>query len=213
VNLEDQKLIQILQSAREVFLKYGVRSVNMDDISRHLGISKKTLYAYVKDKNELVQKAIHLQFEWEKNCLTEICCSGMNAIDELYEVSKFVAAQMQQLHPSVMYDLMKYHPEAIAMFREYKSQVVKTWLLDNMQRGIKEGYYRDDLNIPIISQLYMARMDNFFKEDVFPVSQFNISEVYLEVFRYHVRGIASERGLKYLIEKVKKEKQNLSGNL
>lgn len=193
-------------------MKFGVRSVNMDDIARHLGISKKTLYTYVNDKADLVSQSLQFQIDWEHQCLAGVCCKGLNAIDEFYEVSMFVASQFQQVHPSVMFDLMKYYPDAMTHFKRYKDEVVERWLYDNMQRGIQEGYYREDLKIHIIAKLYMARMEDFFKEDVFPPSQFNLQEVYLEIFRYHIRGIASAKGLDYLINKVNKIKENASSD-
>lgn len=212
VNQEDQKLEQIINGAREMFLKYGIRSVNMDDVARHLGISKKTLYNFVKDKNELVDLAVKHQIDNENRSLAALCCNKLNAIDEQYEVSKIIADQFKQVQPSVMFDLQKYHPSVMKHFEVYKEQVVSKWLYDNMERGVREGYYREDLNIPIIARLYLARMSDFFKEELFPSSHFDLREVYLELFRYHIRGIASAKGLEYLIEKVKKEKQNLSNN-
>ena len=35
-------------------MKYGIRSVSMDDIARQLSVSKKTLYQHFADKDELV---------------------------------------------------------------------------------------------------------------------------------------------------------------
>jgi AcrR family transcriptional regulator len=45
---------KILNGAEELFMRYGVRSISMDDIARHLSVSKKTLYQHFADKDDLV---------------------------------------------------------------------------------------------------------------------------------------------------------------
>jgi AcrR family transcriptional regulator len=45
---------KILKAAENLFMKYGVRSISMDDISRHLAVSKKTLYQHFADKEDIV---------------------------------------------------------------------------------------------------------------------------------------------------------------
>ena len=105
------------------------------------------------------------------------------------------------------YDLEKYYPEAMAKFEVYKKTTVKFWVEDNMRRGIQEGLYRKDLNIPILASMYIARMNDFFSTELFPPGA-SFSEIYLEIFRYHIRGLASEKGVKYLQQKVKNELSN-----
>ncbi len=199
----DDKFQQILMGALNVFMKYGIRSVTMDDLARHLGVSKKTIYKYVSDKKELVLKGMEYHHELEV-CAMEACMKQkLNAIDENFEISKVIVDQLKNVHPSVMYDLQKYYPEAVAKFQEFKMSVVKNWVSTNMERGIAQGLYREDLNIPILTSMYLARMDDFFNQDLFP-KEIPFSEIYLESFRYHIRGLASEKGIEYLKEKVKK---------
>lgn len=203
----DEKFETILMGALKVFMTYGIRSVTMDDLAKHMGISKKTLYKYVTDKNDLVIKGIEFHQKMEL-CAMEACVSKkLNAIDENFEISKLCVDQLQNIHPSVMYDLEKYYPEARQKFDEYKKTVVKSWVEDNMKRGIEEGFYREDLNIPILTGMYLARMDDFFNTELFPKGV-SFSEIYLEIFRYHIRGLASEKGVKYLQQKVKNELSN-----
>jgi len=199
----DDKFQQILIGALNVFMKYGIRSVTMDDLARHLGVSKKTIYKYVSDKKELVLKGMEYHHQLEV-CAIDACVQQkLNAIDENFEISKVIVDQLKNVHPSVMYDIQKYYPEAMASFQEYKMTVVKDWVSSNMQRGIDQGLYRNDLNIPILTGVYLARMDDFFNRDLYP-EEIPFADIYLETFRYHIRGLASEKGIEYLKEKVKK---------
>jgi AcrR family transcriptional regulator len=206
----DEKFEQMLGGAIGVFMKYGIRSVTMDDMARQLGVSKKTLYKYVTDKSDLVKRCMAFQHEQEHCALGEVMKKGLNAIDENFEVSRFIAEQIKNIHPSVMYDIEKYYPEVKQEFNHYKKETVYGWVVDNMERGIKEGLFRDDLNVPILAAAYIQRMDDLFDEEAFPSSQFKTSEVYLELFRYHIRGLASEKGIEYLKQKVKQESKKIS---
>ncbi len=208
----DEKELQILLQVEALFMQYGVKSLTMDDVARHLSISKKTLYQYVSNKNELVQKALGRHIDKERQDMEEICSSATNAIDELFAISKHVSGMLKNIHPSVVFDLQKYYPEAWQIFDEYKMNYIYDCISTNLERGIKEGLYRDNLDVPIVSRIYIGRVDMLFDPKLFPPGQFNIADVYLELIRYHVRGIASEKGIEYLVKKVQDIDPNDSKN-
>ena len=201
----EEKEQQIIDQASKVFMRLGIRSVNMDDIAQHLRISKKTLYQYVKDKNELVLRIVQLICEHHRTSINSICEKGLNAIDENFEIARFIASQISQMHPSIHFDLQKYHAEAWDMLERTEKADIYRCVSANMNKGIKEGLYRDDLNIPVIAKIYIARFDAVFDTVLFPEKEYDLQEVIWEMFRYHIRGIASDKGTKYLIKKVKKE--------
>ena len=205
----EEKQHQLVHQAKDVFMRYGIKSVTMDDIARHLGISKKTLYKYVSDKNDLIRQILSISCDMEEEVVKNIMGRKLNAIDESFEISHFVVNQLKQVHPSIHYDLEKYHSETWREFKSRNSGNIYNCMTANMEHGIEEGYYRDDLNIPVVAKIYISRFDAVFDGELFPVTQYQFSEVYLEMFRYHIRGIASEKGIQYLVEKVKKEKQKL----
>ncbi len=195
------KEVQILEQVEQLFMKCGVKSLTMDDVARHLTISKKTLYQFVANKNDLVCKSIERHFQRDKEVMQEICSKAENAIEEIFLISKHVGEHLKGIHPSVLFDLQKYYPEAWKLFDQYKQGYVYNCMATNMERGIKEGYFRENLNIPIVARIYVGRIDLLFDQLLFPRSQFEISDVYLELIRYHVRGITSKKGTEYLVEK------------
>lgn len=197
---------QIIDQSTKVFMRLGIRSVNMDDIAQHLRISKKTLYQFVKDKNELVKRVVQHTCDQHRTSINAICERGLNAIDEQFEISRFISSQVGQMHPSIHFDLQKYHAEAWDVLHRTEKDDIYRCLTDNMTKGIKEGLYRADLNIPVVAKIYIARFDVSFDGELFPQAEYNFQDVIWELFRYHIRGIASEKGLKYLEKKVKKER-------
>ncbi len=200
-----EQLERIVENARQVFLRFGIRSVNMDDVAKHMRMSKKTLYLYVKDKNDLVEKVFGGVCEEHDRCIDDICAKGLNAIDETYEITEYIAGVLKQIHPSVHFDLEKYHPATWRSMQEFEKRSILECVSKNMEKGVAEGLYREDLNIPIVVRVYLSRFDVCFDGELFPPKEYNFVDVHWEIFRYHIRGIASEKGLRYLKKKVKRE--------
>jgi hypothetical protein len=199
----ENKEIEFLGKALKVFMKCGIKSVTMDDLARHLSMSKKTIYTYVNDKDDLVSKSLALQGAEECQVMNAICEKGLNAIDEMFEIGHFVSGILNELHPSIHYDLEKYHPSAFNTMRNLHETNIYACISTNMKKGIKEGLYRKDINTDVIAKLYTKRMDNVFDAELFPPNEIAFTEVYAISFRYHILGIASPKGVEYLQEKWK----------
>jgi AcrR family transcriptional regulator len=197
------KCQQILEQVQGLFMQFGVRSLTMDDIARHLSISKKTLYQCVSDKAELVERIMLSYLDNDIAQMEKIHADADNAIDEMFLIAQHVTQNLTNMHPSVLYDLEKYYPKAHKMFIDYKMKTIRGFLSRNMNDGIAQGMYRENLNVDIISGLYVGRMDVCFDQALFPNGQFNPTQIYIETIRYHIRGIASEKGIVYLQEKFK----------
>tara|TARA_B110000977_G_scaffold201675_1_gene297671 strand:+ start:1150 stop:1755 length:606 start_codon:yes stop_codon:yes gene_type:complete len=196
-NTRERYLIAITQQ----FMKYGIKSVTMDDISKNLCISKKTLYKHFKDKDDIVETIMKLDIEIEKSLMQETCTVSGNAIEETYAFSAIIIEKLKDLNTSIMYDLEKYHPKTWKLFVNHKRGYVYECIKDNIERGLKEGLYRKNLNPEIVAKLYSEKIDVLLDKDLFPNEKFTFAEVYSEMMRYHLKGIISKEGLKYLIEK------------
>ncbi len=199
----EQKEEQLLLQVDKLFMRCGIKSLTMDDIASELGISKKTLYLYCKDKEDLLIKSFSYHFKCEEDFQNAIVSKNLNAIDEIFEVSKHVTGMLKTMHPSVHYDLRKYYPEAWKIFSEYKKSFMLKCVADNMEKGKKEGLYRENLNIPIVARIHISRVDVVFDGELFPANEFNFQEVFFELIRYHIRGIASPKGIEYFMDKIK----------
>lgn len=201
----DQKATEIINRAMRVFMRYGIKSVNMDDISRQLGISKKTLYKYVSDKTDLVKKAFRFHCDAEDKQLKEISDKNLNAIDESFEVMRMVMNMISDLHPSVLYDLQKYHPELMSEMEKERHRIMYKSIKENLERGLKEGLYREDIKPDIVASFYVSSVESIFHKLSFVDTEYTFKELYTELFRMHIRGIASDKGIQYLVEKMKTE--------
>lgn len=201
--------IELIRKIAELFMRLGVRSVNMDDIARNLSVSKKTLYKYFKDKSDIVDQVTGTLIKGEECSIQGIIDESENAIDEIIRISEFANQMLQNMHPSVMFDLKKYYPESFQIFYNHKNVFIAKTVVENLNRGIEEGLYRENLNAEIIAKLYLAKIDAIWNHEIFSPAEFTSAQIHLEMIRYHIRGIASKKGLDYLSKRISKQLPNL----
>ena len=202
-----EKHIELLVNCAQLFMKYGIKSLTMNDIATHLGISKKTLYLYVTDKKDLVTQTVQIQIENEECILEATISHDGNAIDGLLRINQKVSEKLHNIQPGVMFDLQKFYPEAWKIFQNHKCNYIPTIVEANIEKGIKEGLYRENANPKIISKFYITMVDKMFDIELFPPLEFNYKKLHLEMTRYHIRGIASRKGIEYLKEKLAQTNQ------
>ena len=199
---------QLLLAITELFMRYGIKSLTMDDISRHLGISKKTLYHFVTDKKDLVKQCVELTVTAEQCMLCEFATEKGNAIDELFLINKRISEKLQNMQPAVMFDLQKYYPDAWKVMESHKHCFIYDMMVKNINDGVTQGLYRDNVNAEIVARIYVGMIDKMFDAEFFPNRTFSFEILHREIARYHIRGIASEKGREYLNAKIKNEKLN-----
>jgi len=194
---------EIIVSISTLFMKYGIKSVSMDDVSRELGISKKTLYQYFKDKDELVTKVVEHHAELLSGEMFKMVSENANAIEQLLQVCKFVSQYLKNINPSVTYDLKKYYPQIWKNVNLNNRDYIFNQIKQNMINGIKEGLYRSDINIDIITHFYLFRMEMSQTYEMIVENKYSYEEIFNTSFNYHIRGIANKKGLEYLEKKIK----------
>lgn len=199
---------QLLLAITELFMRYGIKSLTMDDISRHLGISKKTLYQFVSDKKDLVKQCVELTVAAEQCMLCGFVEEKGNAIDELFLVNKRISEKLQNIQPAVMFDLQKYYPEAWKLMENHKHCFIYEMMVKNINDGIAEGLYRENVHPEIVAKIYVSMIDKMFDAEFFPNRPFSFEVLHREIARYHIRGIANEKGVAYLTKKIKDENLN-----
>jgi AcrR family transcriptional regulator len=197
------ELKNILIKARELYMKYGIKSITMDDVAREMGISKKTLYQFVTDKDDLVGKFIENEITQRQVDLFKCFQIGFNAIEELFEISVFMNKLMRDQSPVTEYDLKKYYPHHYQRMVETRRDRMYNYILQNLKKGKKEGLYRGDMDEDVIAKLYLSRTENIHFNELFTVEEFTSLKLFTELITYHVRGIATAKGITILDKKLK----------
>jgi len=199
-----EKIQDILLKVSELFRKFGIKSVTMDDIASEIGISKKTIYHHVQDKTDLVSKLMEFENERVQKCMAEIFQAKRNAIEELFEVNRFMINLMKRYSPSFNYDLKKYYPDIFRKIHAIRRTNIYNAIRNNLKKGKSEGLYRDELNEEVLAKLNVSRMEDMPNSSLFTPEELNSGSVFKEMFIYHIRGIANERGTRFLEKNVHK---------
>lgn len=200
--MEEEKKVGIITRTLELFTKRGIRSCTMGEICTFQRISKKTLYKYFNDKDDLVQSCMSFELNRSDSSVKNIMAKGLNAIDESFEISRFVIDNISDLNPNLFFDLENYHPEAFKLYEEHQNQCIRVSIYENLKKGIEEGYYRADLNIDIVVSIYLTILYNLLSAKMVNTKSYSFREIYRELFKYHTHGISSPKGLEYLQTKL-----------
>jgi AcrR family transcriptional regulator len=187
---------KILKGAEGLFTKYGVRSISMDDIARHLSVSKKTLYQHFTDKEDIVTLVFEAVLSESRKEFEAIHQTAENAIDELAKLSVCLKKNVDEINPSLLFDLQKYYPKAWAVWLEFKRMCIYDSIKRNLDQGIAEGFYRPEINTEIISIVRMALIETAFDDKTFSHDKFRMTEVQMQIFEHFVFGILTEKGRK-----------------
>ena len=194
----EQPMVEILERVRDLFFKYGVRSVSMDDICHEVGISRKKLYTCFTSKNDLVEKLLDLEREhFEIIFNTDKFDGDVNAIDILLMVSKDVSNKFSDISPSMTFDLNKYYPDIYHKHVEERIEFIFEKIRINLVKGINQGVYRDDLSVELVSRLYIRRLIDLHNPEFFPADKFSFQTLFDVMFDNFIRGIANDRGIGY----------------
>ncbi|MEK6479782.1 TetR/AcrR family transcriptional regulator [Catalinimonas sp. 4WD22] len=199
---------QIAQVAEDLFLAYGVRSVTMDDISKKLAISKKTIYQHFRDKDEIVCLVTERVMEREGEQINRIKSEARDVIQELILLSKYIREHGQSVNPSVLFDLQRYHRNAWEIYLKFKENVFLFSLMDTLNRGKKEGYIRQEIDVEVLSLLRLEEIQMAYDADLFPREKFNFKEVQRQLFDHFVHGILTKKGLDTLNHYQEKKNSN-----
>jgi|694.fasta_scaffold53117_5 AcrR family transcriptional regulator len=196
----DFKKSEILNRVTQVILRYGIKSVTMDDLARELAVSKKTLYAHFGDKRKMIQMLVAEQVDLDKSCCELHRGESKNAIDEMFRVTSFVTERLKIANVTFFYDLRTSYPKAFKTMEEYKWGYIQKTIVENLNRGIKEGVYRNDMDANVVAKVYLMSVDMVFGGQAFLDSHKTPHDLFLEIFHLHMRGIVNEHGLHLLIE-------------
>jgi len=189
---------RIIQGGEELFLQTGIRSVTMDDIARHLGMSKKTIYQFFSDKNELIMAMVKKQLKDNENQMDEIIAQSENVIEQMINMMKCSEEIFSRINPIVIHEMQKYYPEAWKQFQNFKAAVVVNKMEQLLTKGKDQGYIRPEIDVRIIARMHVNMVEMGFNNQVFPIAEFNVWKVqkqFLELFNY---GICTVKGAKLL---------------
>jgi len=178
-----------------MFRTYGIRAVTMDMLASHLGISKRTIYEVFSDKNELLMGVLKWMVEKQHEMMTKIFNESENIIEAIFKLIDLMTDHFQRMSPAFQMDMKRLHRDIHKNPEELVNLPYFSNNSDILSRGIKEGIFRDDIDVEITNKCLfeVARMSN--DNDVFPSDDFTNKEVIRSFYVNYLRGISTQKGL------------------
>jgi len=196
--------LEIAQKMCKLYKSYGIKSITMDDAARHLGISKKTLYAHFSDKTDLVKESVSEEIKTKQKNFAVYSKNKSNALEELLAYYKIQVKMIFDYKPNFIYDLKKYYPEIYSTYVNVKREKILSSVEQNILKGVAEGLFRPDFDANVISRLTLMRIEGMIHSGIFTIDEMISPKVFTEIFIYHVYGIVTDKGRLYF-ENHKKE--------
>ncbi|MCO6461993.1 MAG: TetR/AcrR family transcriptional regulator [Saprospiraceae bacterium] len=190
----------INKKAIQVFLKYGFRAVTMDDLCKELTISKKTLYRYFSNKEELLKECIHSFQKSKINQADQIIKKAADPIEKIFLVIKSHLDYRDINHVTGFWDLQKYYYDIWNDVVCFNKSYIHNMMIKNMEEGIAAGLYREDLNTEIIAKLFNHRSLILSDSGNVLFENYSTKEVIKELITYHLNGICTDKGRKLMNE-------------
>ena len=194
---------KIIEVANELFLNLGFKSVTMDDIANKIGVSKKTIYKYFKNKTELVDVVTNHTFETISCGIDEICNKNLNPIEEIFSIKRLVMEHLKDEKSSPQYQLQKYYPNTYTQLKQKQFLQMQECVINNLKLGINNGFYRANIDLEFISRIYFIGLTGIKDKDFFPLDNYSMKELMNYYLEYHMRGICTEKGIKKLENQLK----------
>ena len=196
---------RILFKADELFRKLGIRAVTLDEIANNLGISKKTIYHFFEDKDALVDAVMMGEFEKNYQNCKNCCIKSKDAVDEIFMLMENMDEDFRSLNPIIIFDLKRFHFKTFEKFQNHLHQNLMLMIAHNINRGIEEGYYRENIDVQIVARFRLASIWILFDTELFPPKKFNLQKVFHEILELFLYGLVNNKGYK-LIEKYKEQR-------
>ena len=187
---------KIIVRASELMMQFGIRTVTMDDISRDLGISKKTIYQYFKDKKELVNRITSLHLQEEEERFVSTVTQSENSVHELMLVSQCLRESMKDMKMSLMNELQKFYPDAWLKYEDFKQGILRDSIIRVIERGQKEGYFRKNVDPFLIATMRIEQVQSFIMMNLYPKDKYTLYDVQLQLFDHFIHGLFTIEGHK-----------------
>jgi TetR/AcrR family transcriptional regulator, cholesterol catabolism regulator len=200
---------KILAQAIELYTKHGIKSISLDDIARSLSISKKTIYQYFKDKDELINMITTHYLDKLKSEIESADSAVFNALDRIEALTDCMRKHHEEVNDTFVFDLRKYHPDAWNLFEVFKKEVLIEMLKSTLEQGKQQGYFRDEIDSGILAALRLEQIQLAFDAEIFRNADYKPAEIQCQFYNHFVHGLLTEKGREVLIHK-NKTIQNLN---
>lgn len=190
----------LLLQLSDLFVRVGFRSPSMKDVSEFLGISKKTLYQYVGNKEELLIEVIRYRLDDYKNRIERITANTESVIEEFGQLTFLTSDLLQDFHYKARKDLQKFYPGALAVYQQFVHKELQKAMMSNLMKGVNQSVYRNDILKKLTAQYLIKTIELLENDEVMIQTRMTNKDLYERFIQYHLLALTSEKGRKMVFE-------------
>jgi len=199
---------RITEEAANMFRTYGIRAVTMDMLANQLGISKRTIYEIFRDKDELLRGVLKFMGEKQQELIKKVFGESENVVEAIFTLLDLMGAHFRKMSPAFKLDMEKYHNDILAALRENDQM---PYYIDNaemLRRGMREGIFRDDINIEVTNNCIYEVMKMSVDKDKIGTGRLDKEVLIKDFYLNYLRGISTSEGLRLIDYYEKNQKIN-----
>lgn len=198
---------KILDCVINEIMKNGIKATTMDGIASVLQMSKRTLYEIFGSKDIMVMEAKKYFHGKLEAALKNIFENSSNVMEGIVKCFIFNRNLMQNVSIQFVRDIN----ELKNRNKRVSEKGEKEWCLhffNILNKGVAEGYFRDDVNLFIQSRMLSIQMESLKRmEELFP-ADISLLEVYDCIILGFFRSVCSPKGLEMLDKTISQSKLN-----
>lgn len=188
---------EILQTALDQFLKFGIREMSIKKLIEPLGISTKTVYKYYKNKEELLEEVLQLLYNQQYQQVENLS-ADQNVVTLLFDIWYLAIEKAYDVNDIFYKDLHYYYPELerkneIAIGNKFGQQFQNL-----IRKGINQGVFKEDILPEVAMEGIYVLYNAIARTELF--KRFGVSpyEILLNTIALYIRGLCTLRGLQEL---------------
>lgn len=198
---------RIISTAESLYFNSGLKSISLDDVCRPLKISKKTLYKYFGKKEDLVRSSFLGFFNRIESEIAQLAERYKNPVEQLWHASDLAISKLSEINPTFIKELKQYHQNIYVEIVMIRENFVRKMVKQNIRSGIEQGYFRNEIPIDFISEVFSNEILQITQKMASRETQFE-PPLIKALVEYHVRGIASNKGYEAILHYFKNNKHN-----
>jgi len=182
----------------------------MDDLAKRAGISKKTIYHFYADKNDLINKIVDDLTQCHYLLFKKCQGSAHDAVEEVLLQSDGPFDTLASVNQTFFFELQKSFPEAWTKLEQHKQNVLSPGIMKNLERGIEENLYREDMDVAFNVDVRLQQLCSALQPSAFSNRKMDVRELMNELTLFYLYGITTEKGKKLLYKYLKNRNENRS---
>jgi len=182
---------EVLECSIANFTKFGSKSFTMDELASELGMSKKTIYNYFKNKEELVSESLGFFLSKIKNEIDLELSKLDDPIIKIIKIYEIGFSYFECFESSFLFGLKKYYPKAEEVFDAFRSNIVFGEVYNLLEEAKQQKLIKEEINIKLASELYFLRIENvIYKPNNF-FDEYSKKELLEHMIVYNLKGISN----------------------